>query len=319
MAESEKLKKLKRKPSGIPELCVPVEKKQSDVRIIYDPYLNIERSVSINSADIISIIQKYIPLLKDFYDIDRLITNTDIPKLDIESMDMEPSHIPKGNTKIVRHIKINGVSYAKTRVVSIEEYETHLQLLYLYYRTLPIYNWLFKIPKIYPIISDPNIYIMDFVNICETDTIKRSDAKTYKTFPPEIRQHIGIFLGLFCASNHKMMYDFELYAHNAGDDIHYYILDFGNYNGLIDVRGSVHIDKMTYDSIIHDNILRGLKIESFKIDFIDKQYIKDLDKIILKTLFRIDYSQVMIGGTNKHYKYYKKYIKYKNKYYSLKK
>jgi hypothetical protein len=154
---------------------------------------------------------------------------------------------------------LNGAYYAITSVVSVPEYETHLQMLCLYYETLEEHKWLFKIPRLYPIFYDLNVYLMDYVELCDDDDIKVTDAKNDHMFPVHIRNDIGKFLGMFARRYNKVLYDFEIYLEHCGSAHRTYtILDFGNYIGVNGVKGTLDADVILYNSVIYDAFVAEL-------------------------------------------------------------
>ena len=109
-------------------------------------------------------------LLKIDYDIN--LNRTKIIQTEEEiRIESDEHYKAMGTFKIIKKIKfVDEVEqYAHAIIKSYNfsslynEIENHLELLHLYYKTLPEYKWTFKIPKIYR--RDNNEYVMEYVNL----------------------------------------------------------------------------------------------------------------------------------------------------------
>lgn len=255
---------------------------------------------------------KYVPLLLPFYEINKLETKSNFVCTNI--MIDDPKYSAKGASKFIQ--KCNFVDdshqYATTLNVNIlDEIENHLDILYLYYSTLNDYNWKFTIPKVYKS-KTVGHYIMDFISI---DPTTWKNAKKIYTFPPELQENIGQFMGLYTLNYGKRLLEFETYntLDEKGTASIPAILDFGNYIkfDLKEMKNIPENTNFTYYSV-PEHMYNGL-ISIFNTTEVETMYGKDFWKKIAQIK-----DPVLFGGQNTN-DILKKYYKYKHKYLNLKK
>ncbi len=254
---------------------------------------------------------KYVPLLKPYYDIEKLYVSS-LSGCENIVID-DPSYIAEGASKFVQKCKFGNDPTEYAMVIKkdiMSEVENHLEILYLYYITRDQYQWKFIIPNVYKSTVSTN-YIMDLVRI---DPTTWKNAKSISSFPPDLQENIGQFMGLYTLNYGKRLLEFEKYdtLDSQGNKSIPTLLDFGNYIKF-DLFAMEEISKNLKNTYynVPESMYNGI-ISIFQDEEVKKTYGDDFWKKIARN------SSMVSGGgeygdKKKYYKYKHKYLQLKNK------